>query len=82
MGTRPAGENRNPEDHLRRPVDPDSAAYGEKVRVLLHGKRHRKYRILFAIRGDMVLILTVRHTSRQSLSEEIGLDEDEAGQPL
>ena len=38
----------------RCPVDPDSDAYGEEVRVLLYGKRHGKYRILFAIRGDSV----------------------------
>jgi plasmid stabilization system protein ParE len=62
----------------RCPVDPDSAAYGEEVRVLLHGKRHGKYRILFAVRGDTVHVLTVRHSARQSLSEEMGLDQGDA----
>jgi hypothetical protein len=38
----------------RCPVDPDSDAFGEEVRVLLHGKRQGKHRILFAIRGDAV----------------------------
>ncbi|MDR3633991.1 MAG: type II toxin-antitoxin system RelE/ParE family toxin [Isosphaeraceae bacterium] len=59
------------------PVDPDSVAFGEEVRVLLHGKRHGKHRILFAIRGDTVHVLTVRHSARRSLAEEMGEDEDE-----
>lgn len=54
----------------RCPVDPDSAAYGEEVRILLYGKRRGRYRILFAIRGDSVHVLTVRHAARQSLGEE------------
>jgi hypothetical protein len=32
------------------PVDPDSDAFGEEVRILLDGKRQGKFRILFAIR--------------------------------
>jgi plasmid stabilization system protein ParE len=52
----------------RRPVDPDSGAYGEEVRLLLSGKRHGRYRILFAIRADAVHVLTVRHSARRSLS--------------
>jgi plasmid stabilization system protein ParE len=35
----------------RCPVDPDSEAYGEEVRLMLFGKRQRRYRVLFAIRG-------------------------------
>jgi plasmid stabilization system protein ParE len=54
----------------RCPIDPDSDAYGEVVRVLLHGKRHGKYRILFAVRGTTVHVLTVRHAARRSLAEE------------
>ena len=59
----------------RCPVDPDSDAFGEEVRVLLYGKRHGKHRILFAIRGDTAYVLTVRHSARQSLSEEMEQDE-------
>src|SRR3954470_16794795 len=55
----------------RCPVDPDSAANGEEVRTLLHGKRHSKYRILFAIRGDVVHVLTVRHSARQTRIDEM-----------
>lgn len=63
----------------RCPLDPDSEAYGEEVRVLLYGKRHGKYRILFAIRGKAVHVLTVRHAARQSLSEEISEDDSDSG---
>ncbi|MGA2705571.1 MAG: type II toxin-antitoxin system RelE/ParE family toxin [Isosphaeraceae bacterium] len=68
----------------RCPVDPDSDAFGEEVRVLLYGKRHGKRRILFAIRGQTVHVLTVRHSARRSLSEEMGQDEpdDEEAGPM
>lgn len=56
----------------RCPVDSDSDAFGEEVRMLLYGKRHGKYRILFAIRADSVRVLTVRHSAQQSLSESLG----------
>src|SRR5438874_1013221 len=51
----------------RCPIDPDSAVYGEEVRMLLYGKRHGKYRILFTIRGDTVRVLAVRHSAQRSL---------------
>ncbi len=60
----------------RCPIDPDSTVYGEEVRVLLHGKRQGRYRVLFAVRGDAVHVLTIRHAAQRSLSEE--LDEGEA----
>lgn len=63
----------------RCPVDPDSDAYGEDVRVLLHGKRHGRYRVHFAIRGDTVLVFTVRHSARRSLAEESESEETEEG---
>lgn len=62
----------------RCPIDPDSNAYGEEVRVLLHGKRHRKYRILFAMRGNVVHVLTVRHSARRSLAEERDDDQEQS----
>ena len=55
----------------RCPVDEDSEAFGREVRVLLHGKRPGVYRILFAIEGDVVHVLTVRHAARRSLREEM-----------
>ena len=56
----------------RCPIDPDSDAYGAEVRVLLHGKRLGKYRVLFTIRGDEVRVLAVRHTAQENPIE--GLD--------
>lgn len=54
----------------RCPIDPDSDAYGEEVRVLLYGKRHGKFRVLYAIRGDAVVVLTVRHSAQQGIADE------------
>ncbi len=66
----------------RCPIDPDSAAYGEVVRVLLYGKRGGIYRVLFAIRGATVHVLTVRHSAQRSLAEELAEDErDQTGEP-
>ncbi len=63
---------------LRCPVDPDSDAYGEEVRVLLFGGRDRKFRILFLVRDDVVRVISVRHAARRSLAEE----EAEGADPL
>lgn len=52
------------------PVDPDSDAYGEEVRVLLFGKGRGKYRVLFSIRGETVYVHAVRHSARQDLPNE------------
>jgi plasmid stabilization system protein ParE len=51
---------------LRCPVAPDSEDYDEEVRLLLHGSRRGQYRVLFAVRGNTVQVLTVRHTARQA----------------
>jgi hypothetical protein len=81
MGPQHSGQNRDAEGQPKAlPVDPDSAAYGEEVRMLLCGTRHGKYRVLFAIRGDSVHILTMRHSAQRSLSEELGHD-PEGGDP-
>jgi plasmid stabilization system protein ParE len=62
---------------LRCPIDPDSVVYGEDVRVLLFGKRSKKFRILFLLREDTVRILTIRHSSQRSLAEEMEADDVE-----
>jgi hypothetical protein len=53
------------------PIDPDSEVYGEEVRVLLYGKQGGVPRVFVAIRGDLVHVLTVRHSAQRSLAEEI-----------
>ena len=65
---------------LRCPVDSDSAAYGEEVRVLLHGKINGVHRILFALRGREVHMLTVRHSAQRSLTEELGSGSTDEGE--
>jgi plasmid stabilization system protein ParE len=65
----------------RCPIDPDSDVYGEEVRVLLYGKRQGTCRVLFTIRGDVVHILTVRHSARRSLAEELEREESDEDAP-
>ena len=48
----------------RCPVADKSDVFREEVRQLLFGKKHGAYRIIFAIRDDVVRILAVRHCSR------------------
>jgi len=66
---------------LRCPVDVDSVFYGEEVRALLYGKRFGTYRVLFAVRGDVVHVLTVRHAARPGLAEELGHEGEEDEPP-
>lgn len=53
--------DRNPE---RCPVAPESDRAGYELRELLFGKRGRKFRILFTIRGQLVSVMFVRRASR------------------
>jgi plasmid stabilization system protein ParE len=46
---------------------PESEWYPAEIRQLLHGKKRGIYRILFAIRGDTVYILRVRHSAQALL---------------
>ena len=43
---------------------------GRDLRQLLYGKRNHKYRILFEIDGDTVIVTHIRHAARQSMYEE------------
>jgi plasmid stabilization system protein ParE len=53
----------------RCPVAPESGRFTEEIRELIYGKRtHKnKYRIIFTIRQDLVVILYVYHSSRKEL---------------
>ncbi len=64
---------------LRCPIDADADAYGEEVRILLHGKRSKKFRIYFVIRGEAVHIVAVRHSAQQGLTEDA---KDDSSGPL
>ncbi len=48
---------------------PESAYFGRDVRQLLYGKRSSKYRVLFEIRKQVVVVLRVRHGARRNLGE-------------
>ncbi len=52
---------------LRCPLADENDDFPEEIRVLLHGKRHSKYRIVFTIREDTVVVLYVRHGARDQL---------------
>src|SRR5262245_27254413 len=45
----------------RCPEAPEAEWYGQGLRQLLHGRRRQVYRILFEIRGEVVVVLRVRH---------------------
>jgi plasmid stabilization system protein ParE len=57
----------NPE---RCPEAPEAEWYGEGLRQILHGERRRVHRVLFEIRGDVVVVLRVRHSAQDLLSPE------------
>ena len=50
----------------RCPVVSESAFFGREVRRLAYGS----YRVLYEIKGDLVVILRVRHGARRRLGEE------------
>jgi plasmid stabilization system protein ParE len=53
----------------RCPVARESMNFPEEIRELIYGKRRHKhrYRILFTIRGQDVVVLYVYHSSRKEL---------------
>ena len=53
----------------RCPLAPESRFFNEEIRQAFHGRRQHKYRILFTVRNDKVLILHVRHGARKALGE-------------
>ena len=57
----------------RCPVAAESEEFGQEIRLLLYGKRNRKYKVYFAIRhrtrsAGTVQVFHVRHWARQSLN--------------
>jgi plasmid stabilization system protein ParE len=49
----------------------DSEALGREVRLLLYGRRRGVYRILYAISGDIVRVLRIRHSARGPIEPEV-----------
>ena len=57
----------------RCPIAPESEAIGREIRLLLHGRKNRAYKIYFAIRYETpstgaVRVFHVRHWARRALS--------------
>ena len=50
----------------RCPVAPERGDNGEELRYLTYGKRGDVFRILFAIRGDLIRIVSLIHSARGS----------------
>ncbi len=59
----------------RCPLAPENDEFEEEIRELLYGKRQHRYRILFTIRGETVIVLHIRHGAREHLKGE-----DEVGE--
>ena len=58
-------------DNPRRcPLAPESGAFDEEIRQLLYGRGRGIYRILFVVRGELILILAVMHGARQWLDAD------------
>ncbi len=53
---------------LRCPLADENDKFPEEIRVLIHGKRYLRYRIVFTIRDDTVVVLYVRHGARDELN--------------
>jgi plasmid stabilization system protein ParE len=51
----------------RCPVAAENDKFPEEIRVLLHGQRQHKYRIIFTIREDAVHVLYVRHGAQDEI---------------
>jgi len=52
----------------RCPMAPENRDAPVEVRQLLYGRRPHTYRVLFAIEGDVVQILHIRHARRRPVS--------------
>jgi plasmid stabilization system protein ParE len=53
----------------RCPIAPENKEFPYEVRQLLYGRKPHRYRVLFAIEGDTVIILHIRHGRRRHLGE-------------
>ena len=51
-------------------VAPETDYFGREIRELLYGRRQHKYRILYEVKQDMVIVLRIRHGARRFLGED------------
>ena len=62
----------------RCPLAPEDEEFEEEIRELLYGKRQHRYRILFTIREETVVVLHIRHGAREYLEGDEANEEDDA----
>jgi len=64
----------------RCPISPETelCLIDHEIRQLLYGTGFWKYRILFSIEGDTVLIAHVRHSARLYIGQEALREEDDS----
>ena len=55
---------------------PEGELVGQEVRQLLYGRRGGVYRVLFIIGDREVRVLHIRHSARQTMTEEELLDDE------
>ncbi len=55
---------------VRCPLAPEDEEFEEEIRELLYGTRQHRYRILFTIREQTVVVLHIRHGAREHLQRE------------
>jgi plasmid stabilization system protein ParE len=58
------------EDDPERCPEAPEAEWQEGLRQFVHGKRRQAHRILFEIRGDVVIVLRVRHSAQDLLGPD------------
>jgi plasmid stabilization system protein ParE len=54
---------------LRCSLAPEAAYFGREIRQLLYGRRQHKYRVLFEVIDNRVVVLRIRHGARRFLGE-------------
>ena len=59
----------------RCPLAPEARFFKMEIRQIFHGRRHNKYRILFAVGENSVHVLHVRHGARLALGEHESTEE-------
>lgn len=58
------------EDPARFPEAPEAEWCDYELRQLIHGQKRQVHRVLFEIRGDVVIVLRVRHSAQDLLGPD------------
>jgi plasmid stabilization system protein ParE len=52
---------------FRCPIAAENDKFPEEIRELLYGRRNNRFRIIFTVRDDLVLVLYVHHGARDEI---------------